>query len=49
MIINNFIRFIMLTEDEIKELKFEEGLKKLEELVTPVSYTHLTLPTMFEV
>ena len=24
----------MLTEDEIKELKFEEGLKKLEELVT---------------
>ena len=24
----------MLTEDEIKGLKFEEGLKKLEELVT---------------
>ena len=43
MIINNFIRFIMLTEDEIKELKFEEGLKKLEELVTQLDDGDLSL------
>ena len=33
----------MLTEDEIKELKFEEGLKKLEELVTQLDDGDLTL------
>ena len=43
MIIKNFIRFIMLTEDEIKELKFEEGLKKLEELVTQLDDGDLSL------
>ena len=39
----NIIRFIMLTEDEIKELNFEEGLKKLEELVTQLDDGNLTL------
>ena len=39
----NIIRFIMLTEDEIKELKFEEGLKKLEELVTQLDNGDLSL------
>ena len=39
----NIIRFIMLTEDEIKELKFEEGLKKLEELVTELDDGNLSL------
>ena len=39
----NFIRFIMLTEDEIKDLKFEEGLKKLEELVTHLDDGNLSL------
>ena len=39
----NIIRFIMLTEDEIKELKFEEGLKKLEELVTQLDDGDLSL------
>ena len=33
----------MLTEDEIKELKFEEGLKKLEELVTQLDDGNLSL------
>ena len=33
----------MLTEDEIKELKFEEGLKKLEELVTQLDDGDLSL------
>ena len=36
-------RFNMLTEDEIKELKFEEGLKKLEELVTQLDDGDLSL------
>ena len=39
----NIIIFIMLTEDEIKELKFEEGLKKLEELVTQLDDGNLSL------
>ena len=39
----NIIRFIMITEDEIKELKFEEGLKKLEELVTQLDDGGLSL------
>ena len=39
----NIIRFIMLTEDEIKELNFEEGLKKLEELVTQLDDGNLSL------
>ena len=39
----NIIRFIMITEDEIKELKFEEGLKKLEELVTQLDDGDLSL------
>ena len=39
----NIISFIMITEDEIKELKFEEGLKKLEELVTQLDDGDLTL------
>ena len=39
----NIIRFIMLTEDEIKELNFEEGLKKLEELVTQLDDGDLSL------
>ena len=33
----------MLTEDEIKELKFEEGLKKLEELVPQLDDGDLSL------
>ena len=33
----------MLTEDEIKELKFEEGLKKLEDLVTQLDEGDLSL------
>ena len=33
----------MLTEDEIKGLKFEEGLKKLEELVTQMDDGDLSL------
>ena len=33
----------MLTEDEIKGLKFEEALKKLEDLVTHLDDGHLTL------
>ena len=33
----------MLTEDEIKGLKFEEGLKKLEELVTQLDDGDLSL------
>ena len=33
----------MLTENEIKELKFEEGLKKLEELVTQLDDGDLSL------
>ena len=33
----------MLTEDEIKALKFEEGLKKLEELVTHLDDGNLSL------
>ena len=33
----------MLTEDEIKELKFEDGLKKLEELVNQLDDGTLTL------
>ena len=33
----------MLTEDKIKELKFEEGLKKLEELVTKLDDGDLSL------
>ena len=33
----------MLTEDEIKELKFEEGLKKLEDLVTQLDDGDLSL------
>ena len=41
--IKNIIRFIMLTEDEIKGLKFEEGLKKLEELVTQLDDGDLSL------
>ena len=39
----NIIRFIMITEDEIKKLKFEEGLKKLEELVTQLDDGDLSL------
>ena len=39
----NIIRFVMITEDEIKELKFEEGLKKLEELVTQLDDGDLSL------
>ena len=39
----NIIRFIMITEDEINELKFEEGLKKLEELVTQLDDGDLSL------
>ena len=39
----NIIRFIMITEDEIKGLKFEEGLKKLEELVTQLDDGDLSL------
>ena len=39
----NIISFIMITEDEIKELKFEEGLKKLEELVTQLDDGDLSL------
>ena len=39
----NIIRFIMITEDEIKGLKFEEGLKKLEELVTQLDEGDLSL------
>ncbi len=33
----------MLTEDEIKKLNFEEGLKKLEELVTHLDDGDLSL------
>ena len=33
----------MLTEDEIKELKFEQGLKTLEELVTQLDDGDLSL------
>ena len=33
----------MLTENEIKELKFEEGLEKLEELVTRLDDGNLSL------
>ena len=33
----------MLTEDEIKDLQFEEGLKKLEELVTQLDDGDLSL------
>ena len=33
----------MLEEDEINELKFEEGLKKLEELVTQLDNGDLSL------
>ena len=33
----------MLTEDEIKELKFEDGLKKLEELVNQLDDGTLSL------
>ena len=33
----------MLTEDEIKELKFEDGLKKLEELVNHLDDGSLSL------
>ena len=33
----------MITEDEIRELKFEEGLKKLEELVTQLDDGDLSL------
>ena len=33
----------MLTEDEIKELKFEDGLKKLEELVNQLDEGSLSL------
>ena len=33
----------MLTEDEIKELKFEDGLKKLEELVNRLDEGSLSL------
>ena len=33
----------MLTEDEIKKLNFEEGLKKLEELVTQLDDGDLSL------
>ena len=33
----------MLTEDEIKDLKFEEGLKKLEELVIQLDDGDLSL------
>ena len=33
----------MLTEDEIKGLKFEQGLKKLEELVTQLDDGNLSL------
>ena len=33
----------MLTEDEIKELNFEDGLKKLEELVTQLDDGKLSL------
>ncbi len=33
----------MLTEDEIKKLKFEEGLKKLEALVTQLDDGNLSL------
>ena len=39
----NIISFIMITEDEIKELKFEEGLRKLEELVTQLDDGDLSL------
>ena len=39
----NIISFIMITEDEIKELKFEEGLKNLEELVTQLDDGDLSL------
>ena len=39
----NIVSFIMITEDEIKELKFEEGLKKLEELVTQLDDGDLSL------
>ena len=39
----NIVRFIMLTEDEIKGLKFEQGLKKLEELVTQLDDGNLSL------
>ena len=39
----NIIRFIMLTEDDIKGLKFEEGLKKLEELVAHLDDGNLSL------
>ena len=39
----NIISFIMITEDEIKGLKFEEGLKKLEELVTQLDEGDLSL------
>ena len=33
----------MLTEDEIKKLKFEDGLKKLEELVNQLDDGNLSL------
>ena len=39
----NIISFIMITEDEINELKFEEGLKKLEELVNQLDDGDLSL------
>ena len=39
----NIISFIMITEDEINKLKFEEGLKKLEELVTQLDDGDLSL------
>ena len=41
--IKKSLRHIMLTEDEIKELKFEDGLKKLEELVTQLDEGSLSL------
>ena len=39
----NIIRLNMIKEDEIKDLKFEEGLKKLEELVTQLDDGDLSL------
>ena len=39
----NITRFVMITEDKIKELKFEEALKKLEELVNKLDNGDLSL------
>jgi exodeoxyribonuclease VII small subunit len=39
----NITRFVMITEDKIKELKFEEALKKLEELVNQLDNGDLSL------